>query len=99
MSWRCAKTSSATLWAMGSLFAADIFIPVAAGIVAPRTWIAATNIWYNPSLALLQMMTAKSDALLWSLAAPVSLFLLAAGMLFLGILHALMRFDEKRGKR
>lgn len=99
LSWRCAKTSSATLWAMGSLFAADIFIPVAAGIVAPRTWIAATNIWYNPSLALLQMMTTKSDAGLWFLAAPVSLFLLAAGALFLGTLHALMRFDEKRGKR
>ncbi|MDF2441305.1 MAG: type transport system permease protein [Abditibacteriota bacterium] len=95
LSWRCAKTSSATLWAMGSLVAADIFVPLVAGAIAPRSWVAATNIWYNPSLALLQMMDANSESLLWSRAAPVSLFLLAAGMLFLGILHTLMRRDEK----
>lgn len=99
LSWRCTKTSSATLWTMGSIFAVDIFVPVAAGLITPRSFPTASNVWVNPSLALLKMMTAKTDAILWSLAAPISLFLFLAGFVFLVILHALVQRDWKQNTK
>ncbi len=76
------KTSTATLFTLAILFVADIAIPVLFSAWIPVVWLAQSNRWYNPALALLSMMIApRIDA--WIHGAICALVLTLAGSTFL----------------
>jgi membrane protein implicated in regulation of membrane protease activity len=86
------KTSSATIVTLASLFAADIFVPVAFSSWLRVPALVDSNRFYNPALALLNMSTQRSGGA-WSYAWPCIVVLALGASVLTAVLFWRLRRD------
>lgn len=92
ISWHCRRTAAAVGWTLGTLFLANVFMPLFFGRASDSS--------FQPIAALAQLASPDADSARNAIIAVATLFV--AGCVFLAVLHGAMRRrarerDAKRG--